>query len=230
MRATSGLGVLLAALLLSLPGLAAPADPQAALAEGNRRFEKDEVETALEAYAGGYSGEGSSLDGVLAYNAGTCALRLGRLPEALLWFRRAEAANPSDPWLRENLALTRRALGEPPEDPPGRAWHAGRRWLAPTGVALAWVTLALLLPRRRVARPLVAATALLACAAFAAGMLLDARGPREAVLLAACSKAGDGLRAGREIWVLAAGAQGWRVLGQDRELLCPRAVVGLVEP
>jgi tetratricopeptide (TPR) repeat protein len=229
MRIPGGSGAIVAGLFLALAGLASPGDPQAALIEGNRRFEKDEVETALEAYASGYSGEGSNLDGVLAYNAGTCALRLGRLPEALLWFRRAEAADPNDPWLRDNLALTRRALGEPPEDPLGRAWHAGRRWLVPTGVALAWVMLALLLPRRRIARSLVAATALLACAAFAAGLLLDTQGPREAVLLAACSKAGDGLPAGREVWVLA-GAEGWRVLGQDRELLCPRAAVGLVEP
>jgi tetratricopeptide (TPR) repeat protein len=230
MRFRGGSGVVVASLFLGFAGLAAPGDPEAALAEGNRRFEKDEVETALAAYAGGYSGEGSSLDGVLAYNAGTCALRLGRLPEALLWYRRAEVANPGDPWLRENLALVRRALGDPPADPTGRAWRAGRRWLSVAGVALAWVTLALLVPRRRIPRGLVAVFALLACTTFAAGMLLDAQGPRAAVILAACSAAEGGLPAGREVWVLAIESDGWRVLGQDRDIRCPRAAVGLVEP
>lgn len=132
MRTKSELGVLVAVLLLSLPGLATPADPQAALAEGNRRFAKDEIAAALEAYIRGYAGRSAgrsaggspAVDGALAhalaYNAGTCAMQLGRLPEALLWYRRAEAIAPGDPWLRDNLALARRALGDSPEEEP--AW------------------------------------------------------------------------------------------------------------
>jgi len=230
MRIPGGSGILVAGLLLALAGLPAGGDPEAALAEGNRRFQRDEVDAALEAYAGGYSGEGSALDGVLAYNAGTCALRLGRLAEALLWYRRSEIANPGDPWLRDNLALVRRALGETPADPPGRLWRGAARWLTAAGVALAWVALALLLPRHRVRLGMAAAVGLLACSAFAAGVLLDARGPRAAVLVGACSAPGGGLPAGREVWVHIVESGGWRVLGQSRETRCPRAAIGLVEP
>jgi tetratricopeptide (TPR) repeat protein len=222
----------LAVLLLSLSGLAAPADPEAALAEGNRLFEKDEIEGALAAYSRGHTGAGSAVDGVLAYNAGTCALRLGRLPEALLWYRRAERETPGDPWLRDNLALTRRALGDPREgNPAWKLWLENRRFPAAAGVALAWVALGLLIAAPRAPRALLAALALLACAAFAAGTLLDRCGPRAAVLLAACPAAGGGgLPAGSEVWVRAAGDGGWRVLADGRGLRCPAAAVGLVEP
>jgi tetratricopeptide (TPR) repeat protein len=215
-----------AALLLSLPGLAAPADPEAALAEGNRRFAKDEVEAALEAYARGYGGGGSPVDGVLAYNAGTCAPRLGRLPEALLWYRRAENDVPGDPWLRDNLTLIRRALGDPPEeDPVWKLLLENRRWIASAGVVLAWVALGLLVLAPRFPRGLLAALALAAGAAFAAGALPDRFGPRAAVLLAACPARG-GLPAGSEVWVRRA-ESGWRVV---RGPLCPAEAVGLVSP
>jgi len=227
MSSARGLGTLLAALLISVSGLAASADPEAALSEGNRLFEKDEVEVALEAYARGYAGGGSPVDGVLAYNAGTCALRLGRLPEALLWYRRAEGIAPGDPWLRDNLALTRRALGDPPEENP--LWSAlleNRRWTAALGVALAWTALGLLVAAPRLSRGLLAALALFACAAFAAGTLLDRFGPRAAVLLVACPARKDGLPAGSEVWVRPA-EDGWRVV---RGPLCPMTAVGLVQP
>jgi len=226
------LGAFLAVLLLSLSGLTAPADPEAALAEGNRRFEKDEIESALEAYSRGYAGGGSSADGVLAYNAGTCALRLGRLPEALLWYRRAEMAAPGDPWVRDNLALTRRALGDPLEENPAwRLWLENRGSLAAAGVALAWVAVGLLVAAPRFPRGLLAVLALLACSAFAAGTLVDRFGPRAAVLLAACpAPQGGGLPAGSEVWVRPAGKGGWHVMDDGRNLRCSVAAVGLVEP
>jgi tetratricopeptide (TPR) repeat protein len=225
------LGAVAAVLFLTLAGLAAPADPEDFLAEGNRRFEQDDVEAALAAYARGYTGGGSPLDGVLAYNAGTCALRLGRLPEALLWYRRAEAATPGDPWLRDNLALTRRALGDPAEeDSAWGSWSANRRRLALAGVALAWATVLLFVLVRRLPRSLLALFALLACAAFAAGTLLDRFGPRAAVLLAACPARGTGLPAGSEVRVRPAEGGGWHVLGETRKLRCPAEAVGLVEP
>lgn len=227
------MGALLAVLLLSLSGFAAAADPEAALAEGNRRFEKDETESALEAYSRGYAGNGSAADGVLAYNAGTCALRLGRLPEALLWYRRAETATPRDPWLRDNLALTRRALGDPPaENPAWRFWLENRRSIAEAGVALAWVALGLLVAAPRLPRGLLAALALVACAAFAAGTLLERFGPRTAVLLAACpAPGGRGLPPGSEVWVRRPAAGGaWHVIGDGGGLRCPASAVGLVEP
>ena len=228
--ARSGWGVLLTALSLSLPGLAGTADLETALAEGNRKFGKDETEAALETYARGYADGRSPVAGVLAYNAGTCALQLGRLPEALLWFRRAEVLATGDPWLRDNLALARHALGDPPEaEPAWSLWLARRRWIAAGGVVLAWAGFGLLLLLPRLHRGWFAGLVLLAGAAFAAGSLLDRIGPRAAVLLAACPAPGGGLPAGSEVWVLPAG-RGWRVLGEGRELRCPPNSVALVEP
>ncbi len=244
MRAKSELGVLAAVLLFcraGFPGWAAPADPQAALLEGNRRFAKDEIPAALEAYARGYTaksaGGGSMADGmlahVLAYNAGTCALQLGRLPEALLWYRRAEIAMPDDPWLRDNLALTRHALGGSPEEKTRwTIWLGSPLWLAVAGVALAWMALGVLVfaPRpRRGTLAGIAAIAMLACAAFAAGFFPDRFGPRAAVLLAACPPQGGGLPAGSEVRVRPSADGGWRIVG-ERPLRCPAAAVGLVEP
>lgn len=231
MRLTKGSAVGAVLFSLAFAGLTAAADPGAALAEGARRFGKDDVESALEAYARGYAGDGSPADGVLAYNAGTCALRLGRLPEALLWYRRAEAVTPGDPWLRDNLEIARQALGfQPAGEPAWGAWLAQRRGLVLAGVALAWATALLLAFGRRFPAGLLALLALLSCAAFAAGTLLDRFGPRAAVLLAACPARGSGLPAGSEIWVRPAGPGGWHVLGECRELRCPAAAVGLVEP
>jgi hypothetical protein len=231
MRLTRGLGVGAVLVSLAFAGLAAAAGPEAALAEGNRRFADDDVEGALAAYARGYAGDGSPADGVLAYNAGTCALRLGRLPEALLWYRRAEAVTPRDPWLRDNLVITRQALGiQPAEEPAWGAWPGKRRGLVLAGVALAWATAILLAFVRRLPAGLLGLLALLSCAAFAAGTLLDRFGPHAAVLLAACPARGSGLPAGSEVWVRPAGPQGWHVFGEHRQRRCPAAAVGLVDP
>src|SRR5262245_59538298 len=94
-------------LLLLLLGMAAPhppSDAAAALREGNRRFHAGDLEEAMEAYAAGYDGA----DPLLAYNLGTTAHHLDRLPEALLWYRRAIASDSGgagNPWLRDNLRL-----------------------------------------------------------------------------------------------------------------------------
>jgi hypothetical protein len=224
------LGVLVTALLLALHGSGA-ADPEAALAAGNRLFEKDEIEAALRAYSGGYAAGTSPEDGVLAYNAGTCALRLGRLPEALLWFRRAEAEAAGDPWLRDNLILTRRSLGDlAAEDPGWAVWLQGRHGFTVAGVVLAWTVLGLLVLAPRLSRLSLAALALAACAAFATGWLLERSGPRPAVLLAACPEPRSGLPAGSEVWARPAKDGAWHVLGDGRRLLCPAPAVGLVKP
>jgi tetratricopeptide (TPR) repeat protein len=214
-----------AVFLLLLASLAASADPDPAdiaLSEGNRLFERNEIEAALEAYARGWTGDGSRADGVLAYNAGTCALRLGRLPEALLWYRRAETAIPGDPWLRDNLAHTLQALGgdSMAESP---AWG---RPLALVGLALAWGALLLVVLARRPSRGLLAVLALLACAAFAAGMLPGRFGPRAAVLLLPCG----GLPAGSEVRVRPLDGGDWRIVGERDRLRCPAEGVGLVGP
>jgi tetratricopeptide (TPR) repeat protein len=224
----AALPVLFLLSLLFGAGGAPGAPPAAALAEGNRLFAQDRIEPALSAYAGGWTGSGSPEDGALAYNAGNCALRLGRLPEALLWYRRAAAATPGDPWVRDNLGLARQALGGPPEGDLGgwRSWLAGGRRLAGAGVALAWAAFALLALARRPHRKLLAALALLSCGAFAAGMALDRRGPRAAVLLAACP---GGPAAGAEVWVSPGDGEGFRILGHAGPL-CPKGAVGLIAP
>lgn len=215
------------ALLLAVAcGDRGTAEGTLALEEGNRQFENGEIDSALEAYVRGWTGDGSDLDGILAYNAGTCALRLGRLPEALLWYRRAQAATPRDPWVRDNLAATRGALGTPATEAPlpWALWTTHGRWLALTGVLLAWTVLGLLLLVRRSSRQWLTALALLSCAFFTASLLVGRVGPRPAVLLDEC----PGLAAGTEVWVQPA-QDGWRVAGKG-EVLCPAGAVGLVEP
>jgi tetratricopeptide (TPR) repeat protein len=224
--------LLLLLLLLSLE-LLAWASPGGALEEGNRLFVRDQIEAALEAYAAGWSGNGTELDGTLAYNAGTSALRLGRLPEALLWYRRAEAATPRDAWVRDNLALTRQSLGALAEGERGawEAWMADGRRLQAMAVVLAWAALGLLALGQRRSRGLrrsLALLALLSCMAFVAGAFLDRRGHRAAVLLAACP---GGPPAGSEVWVRPAGDGGWRIAGRlpGRDgPRCPAGAVGLV--
>jgi hypothetical protein len=224
-----------AVLFLILAGLAASTDPNpadTALAEGNRRFERDEIEAALEAYARGWKGDGSRTDGilagVLAYNAGTCALRLGRLPEALLWYRRAETAIPGDPWLRDNLDHTRRALGDPPvEAPAWGKWLSSRILFAVLGVALSWAGLLLILLVRHPPRGLLALLALLACGCFVAGMLPERAGPSgDAVLLLPCGN----LPAGSEVWVRPLDGGGWGIVGPRDSPRCPAEAVGLIGP
>lgn len=202
--------------------------PDVALEEGNRLFREGDLEEALAAYAAGYGRGDGNLDPLLSYNLGVTAHHLGHLPEALLWYRRAEAAGSEDPWLRDNLDLVRRALGTPPEDVASTwgTWVERSRWLVLAGVILAWGTLALLILRPR--GLWLAPAALLSCAAFGAGILLEVRGPRAAVLLAGCPEGEGGLPAGTEVWVLADGG-GWRVLGGDQGLRCPASAVGLVE-
>ena len=206
--------------------LLAVTSPQEALREGNRLFEQGDLEAALDAYAAGWNGPP---DPVLAYNLGATAHHLGRMPEAVLWYRRAEAASLDEPWLRENLGIARRALGVPPEGPRSAwdLWARSGRWLALSGVVLAWAALALLLARRR-----VAPVALLAGLTFASGIVLSLRGPQAAVLLEDCPAEAPGLAAGSEVWVTPAGDGTWRVLGGvggPSGLLCPGPAVGLVD-
>ena len=214
-------------LLLTAAPDEAKADPAAALEAGNRRFAEDRIGAALKAYAQGWSGDGSPADAALAYNAGTSALRLGRMPEALLWLRRAEAAAPGDPWVRHNLAVTRDALGSPPTPAPP-LWTRSGLWAALGGVGLAWTVFGMLALGKPLRPGWLAALAVLSCATFAAGFLAARLGPRAAVLLAPCPERGEGLPAGGEVWVRPA-EEGWKIHG-SMDVLCPEGVIGLVEP
>lgn len=203
-----------------------PTDPDVALREGNRLFEEGELEEAMSVYAAGYGRGAPELDPLLAYNLGTTAHHLGRLPEALLWYRRAEAGAHGDAWLRDNLEILERSLGA--AGGPSPAWADAGRWLSAAGVVLAWAALCLLTLGRRTRPGLLVPVALLSCAAFGGGFLLEQKGPRPAVLLERCPAGPDGLPAGTEVLVLP-GGQGFRVVGQAG-LRCPEEGVGLVEP
>ncbi|HVT60762.1 MAG TPA: tetratricopeptide repeat protein [Thermoanaerobaculia bacterium] len=239
---------------------APPADAAAALTSGNRLFRAGDLEEALRVYAAGFRLErGGHLEGLLAYNLGTTAHQLGRLPEAVLWYRRAALAlGDGDPWLRDNLTLARQAVGaQEPAAEPG-LWVRQRRRLRVAGALLAWAALPMLLLPARLRLWLALPVALLAAAAFAAGTALIDRGPRPAVLLAACPAAPPPppatalvtapatvpraparetaaeplllpLPPGSEVWVTPAGAGGWHLLGEPASQRCPPAAIGLVE-
>lgn len=221
---------LLLPLLLGLTAPLPPLDSASALREGNRRFHAGDLEGAMTVYASAYDGS----DPLVAYNIGAAAHHLGRLPEALLWYRRAEASGPSgDSWLRENLELVRGQLRDAGvREETGTSWSfwmSHRQRLVWTGLLLAWAALpALLLPRNpRVRRAAVAAVALASALPFGAGLLLGRRGPREAVLLEACAGPSGGLPAGSEVSVFPADGPGWRVPGTD--FVCPERSIGLVD-
>lgn len=211
--------------------------PEDALREGNRRFHEGDFEGAMEAYAAGWDGT----DPVLAYNAGATAHHLERLPEALLWYRRAEAAGGGreDPWLRDNLELVRAQLDaseiEVVSQRTGGGWDfpmQNRRWLARLGAVLAWGVLpALWLTRSpRSRRVAVAVVALLAGLPFLGAFLLGVFGPRAAVLLRDCPGPGEGLAAGSEVRVFAEPDGRWKISeGGGASLVCPAEAVGLVD-
>lgn len=200
-----------------------------ALARGERLAAEGNLEAALAAYATAYADPGH--EAAAAYNAGTLALQLGRLPEAVLWLRRAQAAaSEPDPWTADNLAAARRLLGTPdgPAAAPGPwslALRAGR-WLIWGAVVLAWGALGLVLATGR-SRSARGALAVLGTAAllFGAGAALSHWGPREAVLLEACPDLAFPL--GSEVWALPLGDP-VRVVGPGAGGPCPAGSLGLV--
>lgn len=234
------------------------AHPEAALAEGDRLVRDGRLEEAFAVYAAAYQGDNvpeNETDAVLAYNLGAVAHRLGRLPEAVLWYRRAAAELPDDQPLRENLELARRdleSLGVPPADPPGAwaFWLDHRRELILAGIALAWAALPLLALRPRLRPRVLMPVAALSCLSFGAGVAVPRLAPRPAVLLQPCPPgeappgqpapaptassaptASPALPAGSEIWVTAVTsteAGTWWVVGPEG-LSCPESAVGLVE-
>jgi len=263
-------GVLAALGLLALPlwwlgpgaGRRAPAaeraaDPvgaRAALREGNRLLRAGDAERALAAWAAGWHGGGGGEEAALAYNLATTAHRLGRRPEAVLWYRRAEAAGGGDAWLAENLALARAELGAPRSAPAGVRGRLAAHPAALPGLAaaLSWLAAALLgtaLLGAGEGRPAAAAGAsragrastatrlrraglaagAAALAAWAAGAAIAAGAPRPAVLSAACPAESGELPAGSELWVRPAEGGRWRIAGGPPGTVCPAESVGLVE-
>ena len=225
---------------------------QAALYEGNRLFRDDQVEAAVAAYLEGYSPRAPHP--TLFYNLGTALHHLDRLPEAILWYRRAaragdrssgrrlgEGPSPTpdatsglwragDPWLEENLWLARRSLGSQvlrPAGLPGRlaSYTTSARTVA---VAIAWITLLLAVARAEIPAWAVAAAAVLAISLYGGAAALDRWGPQPAVLLRDCSTSAGELPAGTEVWVRP-DAAGWRISGTGYPT-CPPDVVELISP
>lgn len=205
---------------------AEPVDPLAALTEGNRLFRNGQIEAAAEAYSAGYSPQAPHP--TLVYNLGAAYHLLGRLPEAILWYRRAGSSE--DPWLEENLWLARRGLGSRVLPPGTVVGFMARRaavlkWLA---IGLAVASLAVALAGSRVPVWVVAASLLLGGALYASAAAVEHWGPRPAVLLAECGAGSGELPAGTEAWVrrLADGSFGIEGSG----IRCPAEAVGLIFP
>ena len=226
---------------------------QTALYEGNRLFRDGQIEAAVAAYLEGYSPRAPHP--TLFYNLGTALHHLDRLPEAILWYRRAaRAGDPSglgrrlgegpsrtpgatpglwragDPWLAENLWLARRSLGSQvlrPAGLPGRldGTTGSARIVA---IAIAWITLLLVVARAEVPAWTVAAAAALAISIYGGAAALDRWGPQPAVLLQDCPTATGELPAGTEVWVRP-GAGDWRISGSGNRT-CPAGAVELIRP
>ncbi len=221
-------GVLIAAAVLTAIAQDTDAvDPVAALGEGNRLFRNGQIEDAIEAYRAGYSA--SQPHPTLLYNLGTALHHAGRLPEAILWYRRA--ADSEDPWLQENLWLARRSLGSQRLAPGGAlGWisrHADSLRFA--AIALAWVTLLLLAGYTKMPGWALALCAAAALTLYGGGEAAGRWGPRPAVIVADCATAAGELPAGTETWVRPTTDARWQIAG-DREVICGRDTVELIFP
>ncbi len=224
---------------------------RAALEEGNRLFFAGQIEDAITAYLKGVSTPRP--DPTLLYNLGTALHHAGRLPEAILWYRRAAGTDPqsppvlvpniesssddksrfqrlSDPWLAENLWLARRSLGSQILQPSGSMAGLVRHTasLRSVAIVLAWITLLLVIAGQRVPGALVVASAALAILTFCGAAAIERWGPQPAVMVGDCVTPAGELIAGTEIWVRP-DADGWKISG-TADMSCPAGTVGLVFP
>ncbi len=204
-------------------------DPQAALGDGNRLFRDGRFEAAVATYVEGYSKDAPHP--TLLYNLGTALHHQGRLPEAILWYRRAAESGAGDPWLEENLWLARRGLGSQ-KLPPGGSWGwLSRRsdGLRLAAIATAWITLLLVVASSKIPNRTVVAAALLAGSFYGSAAAIERWGPQPAVVLRDCFTAAGELPAGTEAWVRPAAGGGWRISGSG-DAACPAEAVELVLP
>lgn len=220
--------LLLLSLLFAGPSLGAQPDPLAALAAGNQAAGAGQLEAAVEAYLRGYDPQ--AIHPTLAYNLGTTLHQLGRLPEAILWYRRAApTAGTADPWLADNLLLARRTLGSQNAGHPGLFSELDRNasWLTAGAILLSFLGAGvfLLLPRSRLPAFVLLALALALQLSALAGFELAAK---EAVLLRDCVTGAGTLPAGSELWVQPEGPD-YRVAG-SRDAVCQADSLVLVYP
>lgn len=208
------------------PVAADPIDPVAALSEGNRLFRDGRIEEAVSAYRQGYDAEAPHP--TLVYNLGTALHHLDRLPEAILWYRRA--GDSPDPWLEENLWLARRTLGSQ-SLPSGSVADLiatkghGLRLLA---ALLAWVGLGLMVFARDLRRPAAGLTLLAALVLYSTALVADRLAPNAAVLVEDCSTAAGELPAGTEVWVERRADGDWRINAHSEHAVCPADSVAVI--
>lgn len=204
---------------------AAQSEQVAALREGNRLFREDRIEEAFDAYQAGY--DAAAPHPVLSYNLGTAAHRLDRLPEAILWYRRAAAVNPGDPWLRENLESARATLGLQPYPAPGIAAAISRhtRWVYLLAALIAWTGAGLWLARSRA--PLRPVVSLLAVALVVYGIawIAGRSTPRAAVVIAECTGRDGDLPAGSEVWIASHDDDTVEIAAGGLQIACPADAV-----
>ncbi len=246
-RLAIGVGALTVGALTFTAGRAQspPADPLTALNEGNRLFRNGQIQEAVDVYTTGY--DPAAPHPTLLYNLGTALHHLDRIPEAILWYRRAaevggatsaedagdEApiAGQGDPWLQENLWLARRSLGSEMLPASGALGWLGRHGgsLRIAAIVLAWIALLALLVAPRMPIWGFAGIAVLAFAFYGGAIAVDRWGPRAAVVLEDCFTPVGELPAGTEIWVRPASSGGWLISGSDNAV-CEGGTVGLVIP
>jgi hypothetical protein len=201
-------------------------DPQVALNEGNRLFRNGQVEEAVAAYRAGWSPDAPHP--TLVYNLGSALHHLDRLPEAILWYRRA--GDSEDPWLEENLWLARRSLGSQVLEPGGLMGGLAAaapilRWVA---VGLAWIALGVVVGWRRLPSWGAATAFALTACLYLGAVAVERWGPRPAVLLADCRSPAGELPAGTEAWVRPTTDGGYRIAGSAA--VCPAETLELVFP
>jgi len=221
-----GLEILVLWMLTVVDAPRSPADM--GLEEGNRLFRQGRLDAALDAYSTAI--DTGATNPILAYNLGVTTHSLARLPEAILWYRRAAQSLEGDPWLQENLEQARRQLGTVPFPDPG--FFGIRQTAAPTlliaGLVLAWGAAVWLLARSDTPLWPVALVAVVSLLCFALGSRLPDAAPHPAVLLQDCASEGQVISAGSEIWVSEAPEGAWSPRAPRLAFDCPSQSVALL--
>ncbi len=199
------LTLMVTALVITSAGATLAQDPDALESAGDAFIDGD-LKQARSIYLREL-GELHQLDAptsaTVLYNLGRVDQGLGANAQAVLWYRRALAAAPDDPWAQRNLEQLREQLGLPGPDP----WQPMAVFdnLAARAAVIATVLLWGLLSLRWIAgRPrgwhLAIWVGVLAIGAIA---LLGGHylAPQPAVLMSECSGPAGTLPAGSEVWL-----------------------------
>ena len=130
-------------LLIALtPMIATAQAPAARLARAETAYAAGDFAVAEAEFAAVLDVLGPA-DGAVLVDLGHCAHQLGRLPDAMLLYRRAALRRPDDPHLARHLELTARDLGLPPPAPVPTTAHIAA--LLDRASPWQWLTFAALL-------------------------------------------------------------------------------------